>query len=233
MPMMYTRTMHVEYPSPILTVDVALFTLMAGQLHVLLMQRDQEPYTGVLALPGAYVHPAEDIDCASAAHRVTRQKLGLDVAYLEQLRTFSGMDRDPRGWSASVAHIAVIKADQVPVASAREFYPVDNLPILGFDHNEIVLEAVNRLRNKTNYSSLPLFLMPEKFTINELRLVYEELMGIEINRNNFRRLMMEQQLVVPTGEMQSTREDGVALGHRPAELFRASDDTLAIFRAIH
>jgi 8-oxo-dGTP diphosphatase len=217
-----------QHARPVLTVDVALFTLLHRQLHVLLIQRDQEPFLGQLALPGAYVHVNEDVDCTMAAHRVTRQKLGIEVSYLEQLCTFSGIWRDPRGWSASVAHIAVIKPSQLSTPATQEFYPVDSLPSLGFDHNEIVEVAVQRLRNKTNYSSLPLFLMPAKFTINDLRLVYEGLLGSEINRDTFRKLIIEQGIIEPTGEKEVTKL------HRPGELYRGvmKEQKLAVFRDI-
>jgi 8-oxo-dGTP diphosphatase len=221
-----------HHERPILTVDVALFTLLRQQLHVLLMQRDQQPFAGQLALPGGYVRVNEDVDCTMAAHRVTRDKLGIAVGYLEQLCTFSGIWRDPRGWSASVAHIAVIKPSQLSTLATQEFYSVDNLPALGFDHNEIIDVAVQRLRNKTKYSALPLFLMPSKFTINDLRLVYEKLLGSHVNRNNFRRLVLEQKIIEPTGEME------VNTAHRPAELFRAAhiqptqEQKLAMFKDI-
>lgn len=215
-----------QFERPILTVDVALFTLLSNQLHVLLMQRDRPPFEGRLALPGGYVHINEDVNSMQAARRVVRDKLAINVSYLEQLSTFDGLMRDPRGWSASIAYIAVIKPSRVTFKNAQEFYPVDNLPKLAFDHNRIITEALMRLRNKTNYSSLPLFLMPAKFTLYDLRMTYEALLGSEVNKGTFRKRVMEQGIVEPTGEKEDTSE------HRPAELFRASGRTLTVFKEI-
>src|SRR5262245_31930104 len=90
------------------TVDVVLLTLRAGQLHVALLRRDREPFKDILALPGGYVHADEDQDTLDAACRVLRDKTGIESPYLEQLATFSGAARDPRGWSLSVAYYALV-----------------------------------------------------------------------------------------------------------------------------
>jgi 8-oxo-dGTP diphosphatase len=103
-----------DVPHIICTVDVVLLTLIGARLHVALLQRAQAPHAGEWALPGGYIHAQTDEDAAAAAARVLADKLGVHGVYLEQLATFSGARRDPRGWSLAVAHCALLPADAVP-----------------------------------------------------------------------------------------------------------------------
>jgi 8-oxo-dGTP diphosphatase len=198
----------------ICTVDVVLLTLRDGQLEVLLLTREREPFAGGLALPGGYVHPQEDQDCEDAARRVLAHKLGLSSPYLEQLASFSGPARDPRGWSISVAYVALVPPPTTPLPFGQ-WRAVQRLPQLPFDHGRIVAAAVERVRNKSQYSSLPVHLCPDTFTLPDLHAVYEALMGEPINPVSFRRKMDELAIIeaIPGAK----RADGP---HRPAQLFR-------------
>lgn len=212
------------FEKPIATVDVALFTVSEGRLCVMLAKRpdDSEIFPGVFALPGGYIHVSEDDDAEACARRVLRGKAGLRAPYLEQLCTFSGKFRDPRAWSLSVAYYAVMPATDL-VGTGLRLAPVDEIPALPFDHNQIVATASRRLRGKASYSSLPTFLLPEKFTFDELHAVYQQVMGVEINKVSFRRKIENQGIVVPVpGE----KHYGA---HRPAQLYRAAERTLMEF----
>ncbi|RYF68532.1 MAG: NUDIX hydrolase, partial [Comamonadaceae bacterium] len=136
----------------ICTVDVVLLTLRGDTLQVALVRRDRAPFAGVLALPGGYVHAQEDTDAQASAARVLRDKAGLASPYLEQLATFSGAVRDPRGWSVAVAYCALVPPELLAPAEGRiELAPVDVLPPLPFDHRQIVEVAVARVRSKSQY----------------------------------------------------------------------------------
>jgi len=198
----------------ICTVDVVLLTLHEGQLQVLLLKREREPFAGAFALPGGYVHTEEDQDCADAAQRVLRAKLGLQSPYLEQLASFSGPGRDPRGWSVSVAYFALVPALEALPAGAQ-WRAVDRLPALPFDHGAIVAAAVERVRSKSQYSSLPVHLCPEPFTLPQLHVIYEALLGEHINAVSFRRKMEELDVIEAIAGAKSS---GGA--HRPAQLYR-------------
>jgi ADP-ribose pyrophosphatase YjhB (NUDIX family)/ABC-type lipoprotein export system ATPase subunit len=141
-------------------VDTALFTIRDERLCLILARRQEPPFAGVLALPGGFVHVEEDADTAMAARRVIRHKVGFDAPYLEQLFTFSGPARDPRGWSVSVAYYALIPLSLLDQSQVAETWPAEALPPLPFDHSQIVAQAVERLRSKATYSSLPAFLLP-------------------------------------------------------------------------
>jgi len=198
-------------------VDVVLLTLHDGQLQVLLLKRDREPFAGALALPGGYVHAQEDQSCEDAAQRVLQQKADLQSPYLEQLASFSGPARDPRGWSLSIAYVALVPAP-ASAQPGQHWLPVDRLPQLPFDHGRIVATAVERVRNKSQYSSLPVHLCAEPFTLPQLHTIYEALLGEAINPVSFRRKMDELGILEPVPG--AKRADGA---HRPAQLYRLKD----------
>nr|WP_246312636.1 NUDIX domain-containing protein [Aquabacterium terrae] len=198
------------------TVDVVLLTLRDDALQVLLLRRTAEPFAGALALPGGYVHAQSDHDASDAAARVLRDKAGVESPYLEQLATFSGPARDPRGWSVSIAHFALLPESLLPpLHEGAVWKPVERLPALPFDHRQIVQEAVERVRAKSQYSSLPVHLCGERFTLPQLQAVYEAVLGEPVNKVSFRRKIDELGMLEPIeGEFTA----GGA--HRPAQLYR-------------
>lgn len=202
-------------PTIVCTVDVVLLTLLDARLQVALLTRYRAPHAGRLALPGGFIHPDEDRDTGAAAERMLREKTGLTSPYLEQLATFGGPARDPRGWSISVAYFALVPATLLAQGHADlRWHPVDALPPLPFDHADIVAQAVARVRTKSQYSSLPVHLCGERFTLPQLQAVYEAVLGERLNKVSFRRRVEELDMLEPLpGE--------VAGGaHRPAQLWR-------------
>ena len=198
--------------------QVVLLTLVEQQLHAVLLRRQAAPFAGVWALPGGFIHTEEDADAKASAARVLRTKVGIEGAYLEQLATFSGPARDPRGWSISVAHVALVPADLLARGAAGlRWHPVDALPALAFDHAQIVAQAVARVRSKSQYSSLPVHLCGERFTLPQLQAVYEALLGEPLNKVSFRRRIDEMDLLEP---IEGERTGGA---HRPAQLWRLKD----------
>ena len=198
------------------SVDVVLLTLIEQQLHAVLLKRAAAPFPGVWALPGGYIHADEDADAKASAARVLRTKVGIEGAYLEQLATFSGPARDPRGWSVAIAYCALLPVQNLPPDRADiSVVPVSALPQLPFDHRDIVDAALARVRSKSLYSSLPVHLCGETFTLPQLQQVYENILGEPLNKVSFRRKMDEMDwLEAVAGAMQS----GAA--HRPAQLYR-------------
>lgn len=209
----------------IVTVDIALLVLSEGRLSIGLLRRPNEPFSGRLALPGGFVHPEEDDDLAATAARVLREKTGIVSPYLEQLFSFSGAVRDPRGWSLSVCYYALVPGEVVEASSIGEFelVPVDGRPPLPFDHDRIVDAAIERLRGKATYSTLPAFLLPETFTLAELQSVYEHVLDTKLDKSSFRKKVEAQGIVEPV--------KGVRRGaaHRPAQLYRLSASRLTEF----
>lgn len=201
----------------ICTVDVVLLTLHENRLHVALLKRDHAPFAGILALPGGYIHAQEDADTRDAAMRTLREKTGITSPYLEQLATFSGPGRDPRGWSISVAYYALVPSPLIDQAAHPEvtLSPIDQLKGLPFDHQQIIEAALLRVRNKSSYSSLPVHLCGDTFTLPQLQGVYETILGEAINKVSFRRKIDELDILeAADGQMETGK------AHRPAQLYR-------------
>ncbi|MGC4093440.1 MAG: NUDIX domain-containing protein [Polyangiaceae bacterium] len=205
-----------QRPSIICSVDVVLLTIAQGALQVALLERSRDPFRGALALPGGFIHPAEDEDTEAAAMRMLRDKAGIVSPYLEQLGTFSGRARDPRGWSLAVTYYALVPHALLADSRAQVVLrPAASLPSLPFDHSQIVRGALERVQSKSSYSSLPVYLCGDTFTLPELQAVYEIVMGEPVNKVSFRRKMEELELLeaVPGALTQGK-------AHRPAQLYR-------------
>ena len=208
----------------IVTVDVVLFALLDKQLHVVLSRRPNEPFAGQWALPGGYVHKLEDADSLGAALRVLRSKTGITPPYLEQLYSFADGARDPRGWSVSLSYFALV--DQAVLASAQAAAPgfgfdlvdVNAVPRLSFDHNRIFETALKRLRDKSSYSTLPCYLLPEQFTFAQVHETYEHVMGVALDKSAFRRKLTEMDV------LEECKGQRVGGAHRPAQLFKVKAD---------
>lgn len=206
--------------SIIVTVDVVLFALHDRKLHVVLSRRPTEPFAGQWALPGGYVHKQEDPDSLAAALRVLRSKTGIAPPYLEQLYSFADSARDPRGWSVSLSYFALVdhavltRAQTTGPGVGFDLVDVNAVPRLSFDHNRIFDTALKRLRDKSAYSTLPCYLLPEQFTFAQVHETYEHVMGVALDKSAFRRKLTEMDVL---DECKGQRVGGA---HRPAQLFR-------------
>lgn len=207
----------------IVSVDAALFTLLDDRLCVALQLREREPFKGVPALIGGYVHPQEDAHAEAAIARVLADKAGLREVFLEQLQTFSGKDRDPRGWSVSVAYYALAPQDRLAAGAKLDFVAVEQLPPLAFDHRRIIAAALARLRRKGAYSNLPALLLAPQFTFPELKAVYEKVLGAPLNDSAFRRKITELKIIEPVDSF----SPATAERKRPAQLYRLARRGLA------
>lgn len=211
------KTKETTYERPILTVDVVLLTIVGGRLNVALLKRQDEPFPGREALIGGFIHVEEDADADATAARVLAAKAGLKEVYIEQLRTFSGPDRDPRGWSASISYIALVPCSRIEESNQPEVVlrPVDEVRGLPFDHDAILTAALQRLRGKGAYSTLPTQLLDEKFTMPQLMEVYEQVMGLRLDASSFRRKVAELDIIEETEEFEAPQPR-----KRPGRLYR-------------
>jgi 8-oxo-dGTP diphosphatase len=206
-----------EYHYPAITVDVVIFTLREGALHMLLVQRKNDPYGGAWAIPGGFVQVDEPLD--AAARRELAEETGVRDVYLEQLYTFGDPWRDPRGRVISVAYIALVRPDSHQLQAATDaadvrWFPVSALPRpLAFDHDRIVQFALDRLRSKLEYTTLAFQLLPALFTLPELKHTYEQILGEPLDRGNFYRKIKAADLLEETDNFREGKG-------RPARLFR-------------
>lgn len=209
-----------RYPAPIVTVDSVLFTLWQGQLCVLLVQRANHPQRGWWGLPGGFIDLQQDDSTRATALRKLGEKTGVTPPWLEQLATFSGPTRDPRGWSLTTAWYALIAAESCRTASEDvsdvQWQPIDGLAQrsdIAFDHQSIIAEALQRLRQKTLYSLLPVYCLPAEFTLTQLQDVTETILDRPVQRKSLIRRFEASQMFEETGE-------SVATGARKARLYR-------------
>lgn len=204
-----------DYPRPALTVDCVVFGVEDDQLKVLLIERALPPFAGHWALPGGFVRMMETTD--EAARRELSEETGLSNVFLEQLYTFSRVDRDPRERIVSVAHYALVRSSVVQAgsdASEARWFDVRELPQLAFDHGDIVEVALERLRAKVRYQPIGFELLPGKFTLGQLQRLYECILGRELDKRNFRRAFLRMSILEELDELQ----DGVS--HRPSRYYR-------------
>lgn len=221
-----------DFDRPSVAVDVALVTIVDASLAVLVVQRGHHPHKGQWQLPGGFVRMDESLD--EAAARVLAQKAGISNVYTEQLYTFGRISRDPRTRVISVAYFALVERARLagaagdarlalidvpwtgeaggPITLTADAAPVE----LAFDHDEIVATVVKRLRGKLMYAPVGYELLPPEFTLLDLQRVHETILGVEVNKDSFRRRMLASGELEPTGRRQA------GVGHRPAALYRHS-----------
>jgi 8-oxo-dGTP diphosphatase len=217
----------LAFERPLVTVDVVIFTVADDRLQVLLVHRPEgeaEPFPGRPALPGGFVDVTQDRTLLQCARRKLKDKTGVATPYLEQLGSWGGADRDPRGWSTTHAYFALVPAAALkPGAGGAPSTWLDVEAALklrmAFDHAEILQAALERLRGKVEYTSLPAFLLPEPMTLPQLQHAYEVVLGRPLDKSAFRRRMLDAEFLVES--------ELVAEGGRSAQGYRIADRTRA------
>jgi Uncharacterized conserved protein len=211
-----------KFDAPIVTVDIVVFTLDQGNLKTLVQPRARQPFQGMDGLIGGWVHTNEDEDDEAVVERVLRTKVGLEDVYVEQVRSVGSAKRHPEGWSLSVVYMAILPVERLKPAFEHGAYlvPADDPGILAFDHNKLLKFAVERLRAKGAYSTIPMEFLPEEFTLPELLNAYQAVMGEQLDDGSFRRRITQLGLIESTGEKKKPR-DGQG-GQRLAMMYRAT-----------
>ncbi|RJY10226.1 NUDIX hydrolase [Aurantiacibacter aquimixticola] len=209
------------FPRVAVAVDVVLLSVVEGKLVALLQNREEQPAKGKWALPGGFVREGEGLD--DAATRVLAAKAHLERVWLEQLYTFGAPDRDPRMRVVTVAYFALlperVAREAVEANDGLMLAETDALPPLAFDHADILTTAIARLRGKLDYVPLVFALLPRKFTLRELQHAHEAILGKTFAKPAFRRRMLDQGWIAPTGEFET------GTPYRPAELYRRKPGT--------
>ncbi|MCW2135127.1 NUDIX hydrolase [Arthrobacter sp. VKM Ac-2550] len=212
--------------SPELAISTVIFALRPDAdsarptLWLPLVRRTRQPYRDLWALPGGPLSPEESLP--DAARRNLQDTTSLQPSYLEQLYAFGGLDRSPVQRVVSIVYWALVKPDVAALAQETEnvrWFRADHLGQLAFDHNQIVDYALWRLRNKVEYSSIAYAFLGEKFTLAQVREVYEAVLGKELDPANFRRQLRAATDIEATDEyLQGGR-------HRPPRLYRYTGST--------
>ncbi len=206
-----------KHLAPVLTVDAVIFTIEDDTLKVLLTRRFKEPFKGAYALPGAFIEPAEKLN--QAAKRILKERAGVtgvDI-FLEQLYTFDGSGKDPRGAIPTVAYFALVRREQIvfhpELHRDASLVPVKELPPMAFAHADIIQYAKQRLRFKLEYTNAVSALLPGEFTFAELQRAYEIIFDRELDKRNFRKKFLALNLIRETTKIRAGGR------HRPARLY--------------
>jgi 8-oxo-dGTP diphosphatase len=207
----------------LVTVDVVIFALRDGDLQVLLVRRRRWPYHKMWAIPGGFVGLDEALE--AAALRKLEEETGLTDVYLEQLYTFGDPNRDPRDRVITVTYFALVPATRIVPRAAEDgehvrWWSIHDLPSLAFDHEDILSYALIRLRYKLEYTAVGFELLPEEFTLTELQIAYESVLGEQLDKRNFRRKILAARVIEPSGRTRSGEG-------RPAQLYCYREDAVA------
>jgi 8-oxo-dGTP diphosphatase len=209
-----------------LTTDCIIFGLdESHKLKVLLIQRGTQPHKDMWALPGGPVYEKEAL--RKSALRVLEEETGVRDVFMEQLFTFGKLGRDPRGRFVTVAYYALVNLLEHPAeakADTRnvEWFEINQLPELAFDHEEILSMAINRLRSKMRYQPVGFELLPEKFTLPQLQKLYETILDQELNKRNFRTRIINMDILENVGKQEN-------VSHRPATLYRFDKEKYEVY----
>ncbi|MEM7010201.1 MAG: NUDIX domain-containing protein [Verrucomicrobiota bacterium] len=207
-----------KYPRPALTVDCVIFGLDVedDELQVLLIERGGPPFKGQWAIPGGFVEPGEAVD--DAAWRELEEETGLKDVFLEQLYTFGAPDRDPREHVVSVTYYALVNLNEHEIQAGTDaknaaWFSINDAPNLAFDHETILEKAIERLRGKVRYQPIGFELLPKKFTLTQLQILYEVILERKLDKRNFRRKVLAMGILKDRNQIQQD------VRHRAAKLY--------------
>jgi len=211
-----------SYPMPFTRLELCILSVVEGKLSVLLGKREEEPAKGAWAMPGGVLRIDLDNTLEEAAQRVSEERIGVRLPYLKQQCAVGGLGRDPRApWSLSVVYRALIPAESFsPKAGKRltllKWVSVEEASedtALAFDHQELIVASAKDLRNEIETMELPFDYFPHEFTLGELQMGCELLLGCSLDKSSFRRKLDDRKIVSAIdGEFKRG-------ANRPAQLF--------------
>jgi ADP-ribose pyrophosphatase YjhB (NUDIX family) len=207
---------HLDYFNIAVSVDCVIFGYDNKELKVLLIKSDLEEFTGLWSLLGDLVRPDENIE--SAPYRVLKERTGLDDVYLDQVRTFGDVGRHPSGRVITTAYYSLIDIKHHKLRLTHNelhWHKVDDIKRLAFDHKKILDTSLDRLREQVMEHPIIFNLLPEKFSLRELQDLYQSILGVSLDRRNFRKKIAHKDWLLDLAEMESD------VPHRPGKLYKA------------
>ncbi len=217
-----TTQVTIESHSVAVTADCAIFGFSADALRVLLVRRAVEPFKSWWVLPGGALHKDETLEGTAA--RLLRDLVNVENVPVRQVSTYSSLNRHPVRRVITSSYFALVSPeDHDPIARKHldqvMWCRLDELPELGFDHRQILDDAYEALKQELRQQPLAFHLLPESFTLKEAQVVYESILGEELDRRNFRRKILAYDFLINTEE----KKTGVKGG---PELYRVDDSKL-------
>lgn len=189
-----------------LASSVVLFGFNGEKLQIYLKSKQKYIDDGIVALPSTYVMPKQGNE--KQVRMLLNEDFDVNNIYLEQLKAFGHVYRNPMGRVINIAFYALIKLDEATEKKTKEhdgfWVNYEEVPELGFDHNEVVEYAKERLKRRVKRRPVGFNLLPEKFTIRELQMLYESALRKELDKRNFRKKIFKSELIKETGEKTKT-----------------------------
>lgn len=210
----------------VLATDVICFTVRDGKLFVRLVAIDRPPhFPSSKGFPGGLISPKETGRDSAVRHLKSKAKIDPDHVHMEQLFTFSKVDRDPRGRVVAMAYMALVAWEELSVeeqsdTEAAWWSPVSRATKLAYDHDEMLEIALDRLHSRVHYTTLVSKLMPKEFTLTELENVYEVVIGKDLDKRNFRKKILKVDVLKA---LDKKKQGGP---FRPAELYKFVSSTV-------
>ncbi len=198
-----------------LSVDCVIFGFDENKLKVLLIRSDLKKFQNRWSLLGDLVNPKEDLE--EAAYRILKQRTGMDDLYLEQVQTFGKINRHPGGRVVTVAYYSLINIQHHKIKildNELHWHDVSMVKDLAFDHQEIFETCYSRLQRRVQEHPVGFSLLPNKFSLRELQNLYEAILGIKLDRRNFRKKFFAMDFLVDINEIETN------VPHRPGKLYQ-------------
>lgn len=213
----------------ILATDIVVFTILDNVLNILLIKINSGHFEDFWAVPGGLINPSETVD--EAAKRIFFETTHTENRYLEQLYTFGSVDRDPNGRIVSVTYFALMPDPNLKISTTNTFekidwFPMNDIPELAYDHNEVVQFALDRLRGKITYSNIIYGLLPDEFTLSDLQKSYEIVLDRELDKRNFRKKILSLNTLLKTGKKT------IGKAHRPADIYKFAQKSPSIIQML-
>lgn len=199
------------------SIDCLIFGFRGSGLDILLIKHGEGISKGKWALPGGWIQYNEDVD--EAAGRLLKSLTGVSNIYLEQLRAFGDVSRYPEKRVITIAYYALVNTDHYALsagftASDVQWFNVHEVPKLPYDHNRILDFGLRQLKHKVRHEPIGFNLLPRKFTLHQIQQLYEAILEMQLDKPNFRRKLLNMNLLVPCNEKQKD------VSHRAASLYR-------------
>ena len=205
---------HLDYFNIAISVDCVIFGYEGRELKVLLIKSDLEEFSGLHSLLGDLIKTDEDLE--SASYRILKERTGMDDVYLEQVYTFGSIGRHPSGRVITTAYYSLVDISHQKMKlnhNELQWHSVNEIKKMAFDHLQILKTCLERLKNQIMEAPLVFNLLPDKFSLRELQEVYEAILGVKLDRRNFRKKITIKDWLKDLNEMETN------LSHRPGKLY--------------
>lgn len=197
----------------------SIFTIVDGEFKILLTRKKTEPYKGYWVLPYDVIEKETTLE--ETIEECVATKVGLKNLEYEQCKVFSKVDRNPAKRIVGISFVSIVDSrttNEIELSDSLDWFDVDKLPKIGYDHSEIIDASIELIKNKMKRSTTLKKMFPSDFTLPEIQRMYEQVLGYELDRRNFRKKFIKADLIEETGDK------NIAVNGRPAKLYQFKEE---------